>query len=109
MSAGASKGRSRPIGTLGASCERAGRARIEGLRRGGAAMVASHVLRVLVFALFVAPAVAIGAQRTAPVPFDPDYVVVPRFLPAADEYVVQHHRLFEPLSEEFMCLPEDTI
>lgn len=72
-------------------------------------MVASHVLRVLVFALFVAPAVAIGAQRTAPVPFDPEYVVVSRFLTAVDEYVVQHHRLFEPLSEEFMCLPEDTI
>lgn len=72
-------------------------------------MVASHVLRVWVFALFVVPAVAIGAQRTAPAPFDPEYVVVSRFLTAVDEYVVQHRRLFEPLAEGFMCLPEDTI
>ena len=32
-----------------------------------------------------------------------------RFLTAADAYVLLHHRLFEPLSEEFMCLPEDSI
>jgi hypothetical protein len=32
-----------------------------------------------------------------------------RFLTAADAYVVLQHRLFEPLSEEFMCLPADSI
>jgi hypothetical protein len=32
-----------------------------------------------------------------------------RFLTAADAYVGLHPRVFEPLSEEFMCLPEDSI
>jgi hypothetical protein len=32
-----------------------------------------------------------------------------RFLAATDAYVVLHHGPFEPLSEEFMCLSEDSI
>jgi hypothetical protein len=72
-------------------------------------MVASHVLRVSVLALLVVPALALGAQRTAPAASDADCVVESRFLTAVDAYVVLHHPLFEPLSEEFMCLPEDSI
>jgi hypothetical protein len=72
-------------------------------------MVASHVLRVSVLALLVGPALALGAQRTAPAGSQAEYVVISRFLTAADAYVVLHHRLFEPLSEELMCLPEDSI
>jgi hypothetical protein len=72
-------------------------------------MVASHVRRVSVLALLVVPALALAAQRTAPAASDADYVVMSPFLTAADAYVVQHHRLFEPLSEEFMCLPADSI
>jgi len=72
-------------------------------------MVASRVLRVSVLALLVGPALALGAQRTAPAVSQAEYVVISRFLTAADAYVVLHHRLFEPPSEEFMCLPEDSI
>jgi hypothetical protein len=72
-------------------------------------MVASRVLRVSVLALLVGPALALGAQRTAPAVSQAEYVVISRFLTAADAYVALHHRLFEPLSEEFMCLPEDSI
>jgi hypothetical protein len=72
-------------------------------------MVASHVRRVSVLALLVVPALALAAQRTAPAASDAEYVVMSRFLTAADAYVVLHHRLFEPLSEEFMCLPADSI
>jgi hypothetical protein len=71
-------------------------------------MVASHVRRVSVLALLVVPALAFAAQRTAPAVSDAEYVVMSRFLTAADAYVVPH-RLFEPLSEGFMCLPEDSI
>ena len=72
-------------------------------------MAASHVLRVSVLALLVGPALALGAQRTAPAASQAEYVVMSRFLTATGAYVVLHHRPFEPLSEEFMCLPEDSI
>jgi hypothetical protein len=72
-------------------------------------MVASHIRRVSVLALLVVPALALAAQRTAPAASDAEYVVMSRFLTAADAYVVLHHRSFEPLSEEFMCLPADSI
>ena len=72
-------------------------------------MVASHVRRVSVLALLVVPALALAAQRAVPAASDAEYVVMSRFLTAADAYVVLHHRLFEPLSEELMCLPEDSI
>ena len=72
-------------------------------------MVASHVRRVSVLALLVVPALALAAQRTAPAVSDAEYLVMSRFLTAADAYVVLHHRLFDPLSEEFMCLSEDSI
>jgi hypothetical protein len=73
-------------------------------------MVASHVRRVSVLALLVVPALALAAQRTAPAASDgADDVVTSRFLTAADAYVVLHHRSFEPVSEEFMCLPADSI
>lgn len=72
-------------------------------------MVASCVRRISVLALLVVPALALAAQRTAPAASDAEYVVMSRFLTAADAYVVLHHRLFEPLSEEFMCLPADSI
>lgn len=72
-------------------------------------MVASHVRRVSVLALLVAPAWALAAQRTAPAASNAEYVVMSRFLTAADAYVVMHDRLFEPLSEECRCLPADSI
>ena len=72
-------------------------------------MVAPHVRRVSVLALLFVPALALAAQRAAPADSDAEYVVMSRFLTAADAYVVLHHRLFEPLSEEFMCLPADAI
>lgn len=72
-------------------------------------MVASHVRRVSVLALVVVPALALAAQGTAPAASDAEDVVMSRFLTAADAYVMLHHRLFEPLSEEFMCLPADSI
>ena len=72
-------------------------------------MVASHVRRVSVLALLVVPALALAAQRTAPAAADAECVVMSRFLTAADAYVVLHHRVFESLSEEFMCLPADSI
>ena len=72
-------------------------------------MVASRVLRVSVLAFLVVPALALGAQRTAPAASQAEYVVMSRFLAATDAYVVLHHGPFEPLSEEFMCLSEDSI
>ena len=70
-------------------------------------MVASHVRRISVLALLVVPALALAAQRTAPAASDAESVVMSRFLTAADVYVALHYRVFEPLSEEFMCLPAD--
>jgi hypothetical protein len=52
---------------------------------------------------------ALAAQRIAPAASDAEDVVMSRFLTAADAYVVLHHRLFEPLSEEFVCLPANSI
>lgn len=72
-------------------------------------MVFSHVRPVSVLALLVVPALALAAQRTPPSASDAECVVMSRFQTAANAYVVRHHRLFEPLSEEFMCLPADSM
>jgi hypothetical protein len=52
---------------------------------------------------------AFADQRPAPAASDADHGVIFRFLTAADAYVVLRHRVFEPLSEESMCLPADSI
>jgi hypothetical protein len=69
-------------------------------------MSTSRLRRVSILALLLLPGLAHGAQW---VPADSEYIVVSRFLTAVDAYVVEHHRLFEPLDEGMMCLPEDTI
>ena len=69
-------------------------------------MSISRLLRFSILTLLLLPALARGGQW---VPTDSEYIVVSRFLAAVDAYVVEHHRLFEPLSEGMMCLPEDTI
>lgn len=71
-------------------------------------MSGSLVLRVSVMVLLLVPAVSVGAQQTGPAASESEYIVVSRFRAAVDAYVVQHH-LFEPLSPELMCLPEDTV
>ena len=69
-------------------------------------MSASCILRVSILTLLLLPGLAHGSQLA---PADSEYMVVSRFLTAVDAYVVEHHRLFEPLSDGMMCLPEDTI
>ena len=69
-------------------------------------MSTPHILRVAILTLLLLPGLARGSQWT---PADSEYTVVSRFLTAVDAYVVEHHRLFEPLPEGMMCLPEDTI
>jgi hypothetical protein len=69
-------------------------------------MSTSRLLRVSILTLLLVPGSARGSQWA---PTDSEYVVVSRFLTAVDAYVVEHHRLFEPLPEGIMCLPEDTI
>lgn len=71
-------------------------------------MCAPRVLRFLILIL-LAPALAAGSQWAAPATSHREYMVMSRFLNAVDAYVVEHHRLFEPLSEEMMCLPDDTL
>ena len=69
-----------------------------------------RMARIPVLILFVSigsPAVA--AQWATSTLSDRDYLVMSRFLTAVDAYVVEHHRLFAPLSEEMMCLPEETL
>jgi hypothetical protein len=72
-------------------------------------MFAPRVFRFLIWILLLAPALAAGSQWAAPATSDREYMVMSRFLNAVDAYVVEHHRLFEPLSEAMMCLPEDTL
>ena len=79
-----------------------------GVHWGGAAMSASRILRVSVLALLLIPASSVGAQLMARATSDPEYIVVSRFRAAVETYVVRHH-VFEPLSPELMCLPEDTV
>jgi hypothetical protein len=69
-------------------------------------MSTSRLLHVSILTLLVLPGLARGSQWA---PADSEYIVVSRFLTAVDAYVVEHHRLFEPLPEGMMCLPEDTI
>jgi hypothetical protein len=64
-----------------------------------------RILRVAILTLLLLPGLARGSQWT---PADSEYMVVSRFLTAVDAYV-EHHRLFEPLPEGMMCLPDDTI
>jgi hypothetical protein len=64
------------------------------------------ILRVAILPLLLLPGLAHGSQWA---PADSEYKVVSRFLNAVDAYVVEHHRLFEPLPEGMMCLPDDTI
>lgn len=71
-------------------------------------MAARRVLHFGVLMLLLAPQPAASQWATSALP-DRDYVVMSRFLTAVDAYVVEHHRLFEPLSEDMMCLPEDTL
>jgi hypothetical protein len=71
-------------------------------------MSASRILRVSVLALLLIPASSVGAQLMARATSDPEYIVVSRFRAAVETYVVRHH-VFEPLSPELMCLPEDTV
>lgn len=69
-----------------------------------------RIVHISVLMLFVLSAsAAAGAQWATSTLPDRDYLVMSRFLRGVDEYVVEHHRLFEPLSEEMMCLPEDTL
>jgi hypothetical protein len=72
-------------------------------------MCAPRVFHVWVLMLLVAPPMAPASQWATSALPDRDYVVMSRFLTAVDAYVVEHHRLFEPLSEEMMCLPDDTL
>jgi hypothetical protein len=69
-------------------------------------MSTPHILRVAILTLLLLPGLARGSQWT---PADSEYTVVSRFLTAVDAYVIEHHRLFEPLPDGMMCLPEDTI
>jgi hypothetical protein len=69
-------------------------------------MSAPRILRVSILTLLLLPGLARGSQWA---PVDSEYMVVSRFLTAVDAYVVEHHRLFEPLPEGMMCLPEDTV
>jgi hypothetical protein len=69
-------------------------------------MSTSRLLHLSILTLLVLPGLARGSQWA---PADSEYIVVSRFLTAVDAYVVEHHRLFEPLPEGMMCLPEDTI
>jgi len=69
-------------------------------------MSTPHILRVATLTLLLLPGLARGSQWA---PGDSEYMVVSRFLIAVDAYVVAHHRLFEPLPEWMMCLPDDTI
>jgi hypothetical protein len=59
--------------------------------------------------LFLAPQIAVGAQWARSAVADRDHAVMSRFLTAIDAYVVEHHRVFDPLSEGMMCLPDDTL
>ena len=69
-----------------------------------------RMLHMSVLMLLVAPIPpAVGAQWAMSALPDRDYVVMSGFLTAVDAYIVEHHRLFAPLSEEMMCLPEDTL
>jgi hypothetical protein len=68
-------------------------------------MSTPRILRVAILTLLL-PGLAHGSQLA---PADSEYMVVSRFLTAVDAYVVEHHRLFAPLPEGMMCLPEDTI
>jgi hypothetical protein len=68
------------------------------------------MLHMSVLMLLVAPIPpAIGAQWAMSALADRDYVVMSGFLTAVDAYIVEHHRLDEPLSEDMTCLPEDTL
>ena len=69
-------------------------------------MSTPRILRVAILTLLLLPGLARGSQWTLA---DSEYMVVSRFLTAVDAYVVEHHRLFEPLPEGMMCLPDDTI
>lgn len=68
-------------------------------------MSTPRILCVSTLTLLLLPGVARGSQWT---PTDSEYMVLSRFLTAVDAYVIEHHRLFEPLPEGIMCLPEDT-
>lgn len=70
-------------------------------------MFASHVFSIglVLLASAAPPAISLrvrGAERA-------DYPVLSRFFKAVDSYVVQHHRLFEPIPDEIMCLPPDAL
>lgn len=64
---------------------------------------------LLISILLFAPPLASGSQWATPAASDSEYMVMSRFAIAVEAYVVEHHRLFEPLSEDMMCLPDDTV
>ena len=67
-----------------------------------------YVARIAVVGLLALPTSTVALPMGS-VASDAEYTIMSRFLRAIDAYVVHHHRMFEPLAEGIMCLPEDTL
>ena len=67
-----------------------------------------YVARIAVVGLLALPTPTVALPMGS-VASDVEYTIMSRFFRAIDAYVVHHHRMFEPLAEGIMCLPEDTL